>query len=203
MTEPARHPIDFIAPVDNEERSRALAALGIFFVKALLLVPHLILLSLYAVAVQVIVWIGYWYILITGEMPFWVLNLENIFLEWTSRVFAWFTSVTDAYPTFGTDEHHPAQIEIAKAGHPRSRWLALAGILLIRSIMAIPHLFILAWLTLGTLFLAWLGYVLILINGRLPLELHWYFVGFHRWWARTWAWIAAITDVYPPFTLRR
>jgi len=32
--------------------------------------------------------------------------------------------------------------------------------------------------------------------------LHYYFVGFHRWWARTWAWIAALTDVYPPFTLK-
>lgn len=204
MTDETPYPIDFIAPVDDEQRSRGLAALGvILFAKVLLLLPHIILLALYSVAVQVIVWIGYWYILFTGGMPAWVMNFENIFLEWTSRVFAWFTSVTDVYPTFGTDEHHPAQIEIAKAPHPQSRALALAGILLIRSLMAIPHLFILIWLTLGTLFVAWFGYVLILINGRLPLQLHWYFVGFHRWWARTWAWIAGLTDEYPPFHLRR
>ncbi|MFO7699941.1 MAG: DUF4389 domain-containing protein [Acidimicrobiia bacterium] len=204
MTESAQYPVDFVVPVDDEYRSRGLAALGILlFAKTVLLIPHLILLALYASVVQVVVWIGYWYILIQGGKPYWVENLELIFLEWSSRVFAWFTSTTDVYPTFGTDENHPAQIVVEEAPEPQSRWLALAGILLIRSLMALPHLFVLAWLTVGTLFAAWFGYVAILMTGRLPLALHWYFVGFHRWWARTWAWIAALTDEYPPFTLKR
>jgi hypothetical protein len=204
MTESAQHPVDFVVPVDDEYRSRGLAALGILlFAKTVLLIPHLILLALYASVVQVVVWIGYWYILIQGGKPYWVENLELIFLEWSSRVFAWFTSTTDVYPTFGTDENHPAQVIVEEAPEPQNRWLALAGILLIRSLMAVPHLFILLWLTVGTLFAAWFGYVAILMTGRLPLSLHWYFVGFHRWWARTWAWIAALTDVYPPFTLKR
>lgn len=204
MTESAQYPVDFVVPVDDEYRSRGLAALGILlFAKTVLLIPHLILLALYASVVQVVVWIGYWYILIQGGKPYWVENLELIFLEWSSRVFAWFTSTTDVYPTFGTDENHPAQIVVEEAPEPQNRWLALAGILLIRSLMALPHLFVLAWLTIGTLFAAWFGYVAILMTGRLPLALHWYFVGFHRWWARTWAWIAALTDEYPPFTLKR
>jgi hypothetical protein len=204
MTESAQHPVDFVVPVDDEYRSRGLAALGILlFAKTVLLIPHLILLALYASVAQVVVWIGYWYILIQGGKPYWVENLELIFLEWSSRVFAWFTSTTDVYPTFGTDENHPAQVIVEEAPEPQNRWLALAGILLIRSLMAVPHLFILLWLTVGTLFAAWFGYVAILMTGRLPLSLHWYFVGFHRWWARTWAWTAALTDVYPPFTLKR
>lgn len=204
MTESAQYPVDFVVPVDDEYRSKGLAALGILlFAKTVLLIPHLFLLTLYASVVQVVVWIGYWYILIQGGKPYWVENLELIFLEWSSRVFAWFTSTTDVYPTFGTDENHPAQVIVEEAPEPQNRWLALAGILLIRSLMAVPHLFILLWLTVGTLFAAWFGYVTILMTGRLPLSLHWYFVGFHRWWARTWAWIAALTDVYPPFTLKR
>jgi hypothetical protein len=203
MTESAPYPVDFVVPVDDEYRSRGLAALGLLlFAKTILLIPHLFLLTLYAFVVQVVVWIGYWYILIQGGKPYWVENLELIFLEWSSRVFAWFTSTTDVYPTFGTDENHPAQVLVEEAPEPQNRWLALAGILLIRSLMAVPHLFILVWLTIGTLFAAWFGYGAILITGRLPLSLHWYFVGFHRWWARTWAWIAALTDVYPPFTLK-
>ncbi len=204
MSDGSPYPVDFVVPVDDEYRSRGLAALGlIFFAKALLLIPHLILLALYGIAVQVIVWIGYWYILITGATPLWVENFEMIFLEWASRVFAWFTSTTDVYPTFGTDEHHPAQVEVEAPPEPRSRLLAFLGIILIRPLLAVPHLFILLWLTLGTLFLAWFGYLMILLNGSLPLALHWYFVGFHRWWARTWAWMAALTDEYPPFTLKR
>lgn len=197
------YPVDFVVPVDDEERNRGLAALGLLlFAKTILLIPHLFLLLLYSFVAQIVVWIGYWYILIVGGKPFWVENLELIYLEWTSRVFAWFTSTTDVYPTYGTDEHHPAQVIVTEAPEPQNRWLALAGIFLIRTLMAVPHLFILLWLTLGTLFAAWFGYLLILINGRLPIQLHWYFVGFHRWWARVWGWIAALTDEYPPFTLR-
>ena len=203
MNDTSTYPVDFVVPVDDEYRSRGLAALGlVLFAKTILLVPHLFLLVLYGFVVQVVVWIGYWYILIQGGKPFWVENLELIFLEWTSRVFAWFTSTTDVYPTFGTDEHHPAQVIVEEAPEPQSRWLALAGILLIRSLLALPHLFILAWLTLGTVFIAWFGYLAILLTGTLPLSLHWYFVGFHRWWARAWSWIAALTDVYPPFSLK-
>jgi len=204
MTEESAYPIDFEVPVDDEYRSRGLAALGvILFAKTILIIPHLVLLLLYFFAIQAVVWIGYWYILIQGGKPFWVENLEIIFLAWSSRVFAWFTSTTDVYPTYGTDANHPAQVIVQEAPEPQDRWLALAGILLIRTLLAIPHLFILAWLTLGTLFAAWFGYAVILVTGRLPLSLHWYFVGFHRWWARAWGWIAALTDEYPPFSLKQ
>ena len=203
MTDNAPYPIDFVVPVDDEYRSRGLAALGVvLFAKTILIIPHLFLLLLYFFVAQVVVWLGYWYILIQGGKPFWVENLEIIFLAWTSRVFAWFTSTTDVYPTFGADDDYPAQVIVEEAPEPQDRWLALAGILLIRTLLAVPHLFILAWLTLGTVFVAWFGYAAILVTGRLPLALHWYFVGFHRWWARAWGWIAALTDHYPPFSLK-
>lgn len=199
MTDLASYPVDFVVPVDDEERSRGLALTGVLLVKVILLIPHIFLISLYAIAVTVVVWLGYWYILFTGGKPFWVENFELIYLEWTSRVFAWFTSTTDVYPTFGTDENHPAQVSVVEAPEPQGRLLAALGIVGIRVVLAIPHLFVLLWLTLGTLFAAWVGFVYILTTGSLPLALHLYFVGFHRWWARVWAWIAALTDEYPPF----
>jgi hypothetical protein len=202
MTSKPTHPVQFVSPVDDEVRSQGLAALGIVFVKPILLLPHIFLLLLYSVAIHVVVWIGYWYILFTGGKPYWVENLELIYLEWISRTFAWFTGTTDAYPTFGTDENHPAQVEVVEAPEPQNRVLALLGILLIRSVFALPHLFILLWLTLGTIVLAWIGFVIVLATGSLPLALHAYFVGFHQWWARTWAYIAALTDEYPPFSLK-
>jgi hypothetical protein len=201
MTDTTTYPVEFISPVDDEYRSRGLAALGVLFIKPLLLLPHIILLALYTVAVQVVVWVGYWYILVTGGKPFWVENLELIFLEWISRTFAWFTGTTDVYPTFGTDENHPAQVEVEEAPEPQDRLLAILGILGIRALLAAPHLFILLWLTLGTVVAAWIGFVVVLVTGSLPLVLHSYFVGFHQYWARTWAYIAALTDRYPPFSL--
>lgn len=202
MTEPT-YPVDFTVPVDAEYRSRGLAAMGVvLFSKTLLLIPHLFLLTAYFIAVQFVVWIGYWYILIQGGKPYWVENLEVIYLSWTSRVFAWFTSTTDIYPTFGTDDHYPAQVTVVEAPEPQSRLLAFLGIIFVRVLLSLPHLFVLLWLTVGTLFAAWVGYVIILVTGSLPLGLHYYFVSFHRWWARVWAWIAGLTDEYPPFTLK-
>lgn len=133
------HPIDFIVPVDDRYRDRGLATLGVvLFARTLLLIPHIFLLATYFVMVQFVVWLGYWYILIQGGKPFWVENLEIIFLEWASRVFAWFTSTTDVFPTLGTDENHPAQVTVVEAPEPQSPWLAVAGILLIRPLMALP-----------------------------------------------------------------
>lgn len=196
------YPIDFDVPVDDEERSRGLAVLGLaLFVKTLLLIPHLFALLAFFIAVQFIVWIGFWYVLVTGTKPPWIDAFSTIYLRWSARVYSWFTSITDSYPTFGADDNHPAQVSITPADEPQSRLLALAGIVLIRSLLALPHLFILTWLTLGTLVAAWFGYLMIVINGRLPLGLHIYFVGFERWTARTWAFIAGITDRYPPFRL--
>jgi len=47
----------------------------------------------------------------------------------------------------------------------------------------------------------WFGYVMVLINGELPIGVHRYLVQFQRWYVRVWAWIAALTDAYPPFSL--
>jgi len=202
MTE-TPYPIGFNVPVDNESRSRGLAVLGLLlFAKTLLLIPHLFALLAYYIAVQFIIWIGFWYVLLTGDKPPWIDTFSTICLSWTGRVYAWFTGITDAYPTFGTDTNHPAQIMIAPRSEPQSRLLALAGVLLVRTLLVFPHLFILMWLTLGTLVATWFGYLMIVINGTLPLGLHIYFVGFERWYARTWAYVSGITDEYPPFRLK-
>ncbi|MCB1247072.1 MAG: DUF4389 domain-containing protein [Acidimicrobiia bacterium] len=202
MSQPADYPVDFTVPVDDESRSRGLAALGIFALKAVMLLPHLILLGLFAIAIQFVVWIGYWTIVFTGGKPFWIDNIAIVYLAWLSRTYAWLTSATDVYPTFGANDAHPAQVSVVEAPEPQNRLLAGLGIIFIRPLLAIPHLFVLFWLTLGTGILAWVGYVVILVTGSLPLSFHLYFVGFHRWWARAWAWIAALTDEYPPFSLK-
>jgi len=195
------YPVDFIVPIGDGQRSRLLAGVGLVAVKAILLLPHLIALLLFAIMIQVIVWVGFWAIAFTGRIPVWVYEFSEAFISWAGRTTAWFTGTTDVYPTFGTNEEHPAQVDISLETAHRSRVLAILGIVLVRPLLALPHLFVLLWLTLGTLAVTWFGYVMVLINGELPIGVHRYLVQFQRWYVRVWAWIAALTDDYPPFSL--
>ncbi len=202
MSDPDTYPISFDVPLGDGTRNRWLAAAGIVLLKLVLLLPHLVLLFLYWLVIQILVWVGYWGIAITGRMPDVIRRLEIIFLAWISRTTAWFLGTMDAYPTFGVVTDSPAQVTVERAPEPQSRVLAVLGILLLRTVAALPHLFVLFWLSLGTLAAAWVGYVIVVITGSLPIGLYEYLVVYQRWWARVWGWIAGLTDEYPPFTLQ-
>jgi hypothetical protein len=195
------YPVTVHSLVDDEERNRWLAASGIILVKAILLLPHIILLFLFGLMIQILVWIGYWGIAINGRMPDLIRRLELIFLRWITRVVAWYAGTTDVYPTYGTDQEYPVMVSVEQAPEPQSRLLAILGIVLLRSVAALPHFLILFLMSFGVLLVAWIGYIVVVFTGTLPLGIHEFVLNYQRWWARAWGWTAALTDEYPPFTL--
>ncbi len=201
MSGPPTYPITVEFPVDDEERNRWLAASGIVFIKALLLLPHIILLFLFGLMIQIVAWIGYWGIAFNGRLPDLVRRLELVFLRWITRVVAWYAGITDAYPTFGVEQGHAVTVSVEPAPEPQSRLLAMLGIVLLRSIAALPHFLILFLMSFGVLLVAWVGYIIVVFTGRLPLGIHEFVLNYQRWWARAWGWTVALTDEYPPFTL--
>lgn len=201
MNNTPSYPITVAIPVDDEERNRWLAAAGIVLVKAILLLPHILLLFLFGLMIQILAWIGYWGIAINGRMPDLIRRLEIVFLSWMTRAVAWFTGVTDVYPTFGTEQETGVTVVVEPAEEPQNRMLAILGILLIRTIAALPHIIILFLMSFGVVLVAWIGYFVVLFTGRLPLGLHEFVLNYQRWWARAWGWIVALADEYPPFTL--
>jgi len=195
------YPITVDIPVDDEERNRWIAASGIVFIKAILLFPHILLLFLFGLMIQIIAWAGFWAIAFTGKMPDVIRRLEITYLAWMTRTVAWFTGVTDVYPTYGTDPEAAVVVTVEPAPEPQNRMLAILGILLVRSVAAIPHLLILFLMSFGVILISWIGYFIVLFTGRLPLGLHEFVLNYQRWWARAWGWMVALTDDYPPFTL--
>ena len=107
MSGPPTYPITVQMPVDDEQRNRWLAAAGIVLIKLILLLPHILLLFLFGMMIQILAWIGYWGIAFTDRLPDPIRRLEIIFLAWITRVVAWFAGTTDVYPTFGTDQDVP------------------------------------------------------------------------------------------------
>lgn len=87
------------------ERSRGLAVTGIlWFVKALLLIPHIIVLYFVGLAAAIAGWIAYWAIAFTGVYPDGIFNFVVGTLRWSMRTSAWLFSLTDEYPPFALNE---------------------------------------------------------------------------------------------------
>ena len=66
---------------------------------------------------------------------------------------------------------------------------------------SIPHLLILAVLTLSLVVVVPIGWIAILFTGRFPRGVHQYVAGVLRWWTRVQAYMLSLTDEFPPFNL--
>lgn len=87
------------------ERSRGLAVAGIvWFLKGVLLIPHVIVLYFVGIVAGIAGWIAYWVIAFTGVYPDAIFNFVVGALRWSTRVSAWLLSLTDEYPPFALKE---------------------------------------------------------------------------------------------------
>ena len=84
-----------------ESSSRLLALLGVlFFIKGILLIPHLIIIYFLSIASFVVMYIGYWAVLITGKYPRGLFNFQVGVQRWTLRLNVWLAGWSDRYPPF-------------------------------------------------------------------------------------------------------
>ncbi|MSQ22572.1 MAG: DUF4389 domain-containing protein [Dehalococcoidia bacterium] len=84
-----------------EISSRPLALLGLlFWLKAVLMIPHFILLWLLSIAMFVVVVMGYVVVLFTGKYPRGMFDLVVGATRWQTRMMLWLYGITDKYPPF-------------------------------------------------------------------------------------------------------
>ena len=87
------------------ERSRGLAVAGIvFFLKAILLIPHFIVLYFIQIAAVIAGWVAFWIVAFTGVYPEGIFNFTVGTMRWYTRTLAWLVSITDEYPPFALNE---------------------------------------------------------------------------------------------------
>lgn len=87
----------------------------------------------------------------------------------------------------------PVQVWVAGA-QPQKRLTVL-----VRAILAIPQGIVLSFMYIGAIVVAFLGWWGALFIGRLPDFATTYLTGFVRYSARLYAYVALLTDKYPPF----
>jgi Domain of unknown function (DUF4389) len=122
-------------------------------------------------------------------------------LQWTrfaSRVVAYLFLLDDRYPS--TDEEQYVHIEFP---YPDAERDVSQFMPLVKWLLAIPHLIVLFFLTIGAIFAAIFAWFAIVFTGRYPRGFFDYVEGVMRWHLRVQAYaFILVTDQYPPFRLR-
>ena len=136
-------------------------------------------------------------ILFRQRYPRWWFDFARELARFSARVGAYLALLTDEYPS--TVEHQRVHLDLdyPDVEADLNRWLPL-----VKWLLAIPHYFVLLFLTIGAFFAVVIAWFAILFTGRYPRGLFDFVVGVGRWWLRVDAYaFLLVTDRYPPFSM--
>ncbi|MEU1511704.1 DUF4389 domain-containing protein [Streptomyces sp. NPDC005811] len=204
MTYPLPTPVRVTARLD------APLSRWLWLVKWILVIPHIIVLFFLWIAFSVVWVIAFFAILFTERYPRALFDFNLGVLRWSWRVayYAYNALATDRYPPFslGEEPDYPARLDIV---YPErlSRGLVLVKWWL----LAIPHYIVVGffvgswgygWWNGGLVtVLAIIAAVILLFTEKYPRDLFDLVTGLNRWVLRVVAYVALMTDAYPPFRL--
>lgn len=189
---------------------------GLWIVKWLLIIPHVIVLAFLWLGVILGTIVAFFAIAFTGRYPRALFDFNLGVLRWSWRVgyYSYAALGTDRYPPFSLGEvpDYPARLDIV---YPEQ---LSRGLVWVKSwLLAIPHLLLLIlflggssydgdntnWVAstgLISLLVLFAG-VALLFNGAYPRSIFDFVLGLDRWVMRVVAYVCLMTDQYPPFRL--
>jgi len=194
-------PLTFVAEL-SEPLSPAL-----WLVKWFLLIPHYIVLGVLWCGF-VISWVASLFaILFTGRYPRRLFDYNVGVMRWSWRVAFY------SYETLGTDEYPPFTLKAG--GYPADLDVVYPerlspGLALVKWwLLAIPHYIVVGifqggagFYQCGLVFILTLfAAARLLFSGKYPQDIFRLLVGLNRWTFRVFAYVALMTDQYPPFRL--
>lgn len=161
------------------------------FFRLVLAMPVVLFLYLFQGSVVVAIWAT---VLVRGRIPRWLFDFQVGLNRFGARASAYFWLLTDKYPAF--EGPWPLEYDVAYPEH-LSRWRLVFW----KLTTALPHIVILAFLSIAAAFVVFIAWWIVLFTGKFPRGLHRFVVGVVRWGARVTAYVESLTDVFPPYSL--
>jgi hypothetical protein len=199
------YPVRFEVKRDASQSKLTNFPLGIaFFIRGLLLIPHLIILYFIQIVAAIVYFIATFAILFNGSYPAGMFKFYVGYTRWNANAYGYLASLYDKYPPFSMDpQDYPLTLEV---DYPAtlSKWLNFPLFigLIIKFILLIPHLIVVALLYIAALVVVFIAQFAILFGGAFPEGMHTFVVGVNRWGTRVNAYAYGLTDKYPPFTTK-
>jgi hypothetical protein len=136
-------------------------------------------------------------ILFRQRYPRWWFDFGLELTRFSMRVGAYLVLLTDKYPSTVERQNIELDIDYPDAEQDLNRWLPL-----VKWFLAIPHYFVLFFLSIAAFFAVIIAWFAILFTGRYPRGLFDFVLGVGRWGLRVHAYaFMLVTDRYPPFSL--
>lgn len=136
-------------------------------------------------------------VLFRQKYPRWWFDWNFALVRFSSRVVAYFALLRDEYPSSDEDQAVHVDMVYPNVKEGLNRWLPL-----VKWFLAIPHYFVLFFLSIAAVVVLIIAWFAILFTGRYPKGLFEFIVGLYRWYLRVLAYaFLLITDRYPPFSL--
>ena len=185
---PNPHPIHLVV-TDDLERNR----LTVFF-RLILVIPHLIWLMLWSIAIAVVVLVAWVVGLIAGRVPDALHSFMGAYVRYSTHLFAYFGIVADPYPGFTGAPGYPVDLEVVPATS-QSRLT-----ILFRLILAIPAAIVANVLQNVAGIVAILAWFYALFTGKANKGMRDLQAYCLRYQAQTHSYLLLLTQRYPSFS---
>jgi hypothetical protein len=187
--------------IQHQERySRGQLLLRTFFGFIYIGIPHAFLLFFVSIWAAILMFCAWWVVLFTAKYPKGMFNFQVKLYNWQTRLSATLYNLVDGYPAFGVNgKSDKVSLEV-EYPEKLSRGLLLLRMFFGFIYVMIPHGFCLFFRAIGTSFVMFLAWWVVLFTGNYPVGWHPFVVGLLRWGLRINLYMAFMTDQYPPFT---
>jgi uncharacterized protein DUF4389 len=184
------YPVTFEA--DYVERRNRLTA----FLRLILAIPLMIWLYFYAIAAVVAIVLAWFALVITARYPRGLYDFVAGYTRFVTRFTAYTVLLCDPYPSFGGSDDPAYPVRMHFAG-PLDRYSRAKAFF--RFILAIPIVILRYVMHLMLEIGAVAAWFVIVITGKLPRGLFDLMVLANSYTARSDAYLALLTETYPPF----